>query len=165
MPDRFPNKYGENYWHLYTRPNNLDHTYPKVLIPMTALDTFANISTSEILYADNANMWFVQIPDVDESKLYAIAGVINSTLFSVLARSIANPQDGGYFKFNKQFIEPVPFPTETFLANEDLRLRIADKAGEIEARQHQYTESGEASRNVLRTVLNQLWIQLDSFSL
>jgi hypothetical protein len=162
MPERFPNKYDDNYWHLYTRPNNLEHTYPKVLIPMTALDTFANISTSEFLYADNANMWFVQIPDVDESKLYAIAGVINSTIFSVLARSIANPQDAGYFKFNKQFIEPVPFPTDAFLANENLRTQIANKAREIENRQNQFIVSGDARRVVLKTVINQLWLQLDS---
>jgi len=161
MPVRFPGKYDENYWHLYTRPNNLEHTYPKVLIPMTALDTFANVSVSERLYADNANMWFVQIPDINESKLYALAGIINSTLFSILARSIANPQDAGYFKFNKQFIEPVPFPRERFLDNEVLRNQICDTAKEIETRQNQFAAVGTGKRNVLQSVLHKLWQQLD----
>jgi type I restriction-modification system DNA methylase subunit len=161
MPLKHPDRYTANFWHLYTRPNNLTHIYPKVFIPMTALDTFATLSSSDLLYADNANMWFVQIPEVDESKLYAIGAIINSTLFSVLARSIANPQDAGYFKFNKQFLEPIPFPKDRFLNDEELRGQISDKAKQIVERQYQYAASGTSRKNVIRGVLNQLWSQLD----
>lgn len=162
MPLKHPDRYTENFWHLYTRPNNLTHIYPKVLIPMTALDTFATVSNSEKLYADNANMWFVRIPEVDESKLFALAGVINSTLFSVLARSIANPQDGGYFKFNKQFIEPVPFPVARFLHNTNLREQISIKSKEIIDRQSQFISGGVGRKAALKNVLTLLWDQLDS---
>jgi hypothetical protein len=161
MPMRFPDRYDNNFWHLYTRPNNLEHTYPKVFIPMTALDTFASVSNSDRTYADNANMWFVQIPDVNETKLYAVAAVINSTLFSVLARSIANPQDAGYYKFNKQFLAPVPFPKEHFLSNNQLMHQLSEVAQSISSRQSQYINESEANRTVLRPVLEQIWNQLD----
>ena len=72
---------------------------------MTARDVVASYSPGENgLYMDNANVWFVRIEDGDEHLMKAIAGLMNSTVFSVLAKLKANPQSGGYFKFNKQFI-------------------------------------------------------------
>lgn len=161
MPMKYPEKYTANFWHLYTRPNNLTNISSKVFIPMTALDTFATVSNSERIYADNANMWFVELPVSSEEKLYAVAAIINSILFSVLARSIANPQDGGYFKFNKQFLEPVPFPVENFNNSPELITQLAGISKDIEKRQGQYKESPN-NRTILNSILRQLWNQLDS---
>jgi len=161
MPMKYPEKYSDNFWHLYTRPNNLTNISSKVFIPMTALDTFATVSNSERVYADNANMWFIELPVPSEEKLYAIAAIINSILFSVLARSIANPQDGGYFKFNKQFLEPIPFPVESFNNSPELITRLASISKDIEGRQVQYKQSPN-NRTILSSILRELWNQLDS---
>ncbi len=107
-------------WHLYTRVQNHGATYPKILVPMTALDTFASLTLSDKTYCDNANVFFIDTPNKDETTLYALSAIINSTIYSVLARSIANPQTNGYFKFNKQFLEPVPFPYQNFTDNTKL---------------------------------------------
>lgn len=161
MPIKYPEKYTANFWHLYTRPNNLTNISSKVFIPMTALDTFATVSKSERIYADNANMWFIELPGASEEKLYAVASIINSILFSVLARSIANPQDAGYFKFNKQFLEPIPFPVESFNTSPELITQLAEISKNIEKRQEQYKENPN-NRTILNTILRQLWSQLDS---
>jgi hypothetical protein len=95
---------------------------------MTALDTFASLAVSDRTYCDNANVFFIDTPDKDENSLYALSAVINSTVYSVLARSIANPQTNGYFKFNKQFLAPVPFPLGTFQQNTQLKSRLAKVA-------------------------------------
>ena len=122
----------EDKWHLYTRANNIARNFPKVYIPMTALDTYAAVTFSDKHYCDNANVNYVELPIINEVNLYAFTSIINSTVYSVLARSIANPQSNGYFKFNKQFLEPVPFPGEIFSKREDLKIQLFHISKKIE---------------------------------
>lgn len=152
----------EDCWHHFTRVQNHKAIYPKILIPMTANDTFATITQNPQNYCDNANMFFIDIPDKSETNLYAVAGIINSTVFSVFARSIANPQQNGYFKFNKQFIEPIPFPKEDFEQNPELITEIARLSKRIEKKQHQYRNSTPRQQNIIRNVLNSLWNTLEN---
>lgn len=153
--------YADDKWHLFTRENNHQRIEPKVLIPMTANDTFASITQNPLNYCDNANMFFVDIPNKSENNLYAIASIINSTLFSVCARSIANPQQNGYFKFNKQFIEPIPFPKENYINSEDLVEEIALIGQNIEQLQNQYFSATPRQKNIHRNSLINNWNNLD----
>lgn len=152
---------GDN-WHLFTRANNHQRTYPKVLLPMTANDTFATVTQNPLNYCDNANIFFIDIPDKSENNLFAISGVVNSTLFSVLARSIALSQQNGYFKFNKQFIEPIPFPKENFNTNIALVNEISVLAINIKQTQQQYRGSSPRQKTTLKTLLNTYWNNLDN---
>lgn len=148
-------------WHLYTRVQNHGATYPKILIPMTALDTFASLAFSDKTYCDNANVFFIDSSDKDEDSLYALSAVINSTVYSVLARSIANPQTNGYFKFNKQFLAPVPFPLETFQQNTKLKIRLARVAKRIEELQNRYRTSSPTQQRSISRLLSTQWNSLD----
>jgi type I restriction-modification system DNA methylase subunit len=148
-------------WHLFTRANNHGATYPKVLVPMTALDTFATLSFSNKTYCDNANVFFIDAPAKDENTLYALSAIINSTVYSVLARSIANPQSNGYFKFNKQFLEPVPFPCDSFTKNNDLKTKLAAVAKKIEAVQKSYIVASPSQKKTLTKILKMQWDTLD----
>ena len=148
-------------WHLFTRVQNHGATYPKILIPMTALDTFATLTLSDKLYCDNANVNFIDTPQKDETTLYALSAIINSTIFSVLARSIANPQTNGYFKFNKQFLEPVPFPCDTFAKNIKLKTELANIAKKIQKVQDTYKKSPPVGRRNLEKLLLANWHSLD----
>ncbi|MBD80684.1 MAG: type II deoxyribonuclease [Crocinitomicaceae bacterium] len=153
---------GDENWHLFTRVQNHKAVYPKVLLPMTANDTYATITQNPLNYCDNANMFFIEIPNKSERNLYAVAGIINSTLFSVLARSIALSQQNGYFKFNKQFIEPVPFPQFNFNTNNDLVGEISALANSIEEKQNQYKSASPRQKNTLKNLLETEWNALDS---
>lgn len=148
-------------WHLYTRVQNHGATYPKILVPMTALDTFASLALSDKTYCDNANVFFIDSPDKDEDSLYALSAVINSTVYSVLARSIANPQTNGYFKFNKQFLAPVPFPLETFQQNTQLKSRLARVAKRIGELQNRYRTSSPTQQRSISRLLSTQWSLLD----
>lgn len=161
LSTKFPERYDDEYWHLFTREQNHGATYPKVLLPMTALDTFAMVTFSDQNYCDNVNVNFVAIEDKSETNLYAISGIINSTVFSVLARSIANPQTNGYFKFNKQFIEPVPFPVASFAENEALKQEISEVAKQIESRQYLLLSASPNQRRAYENILRRLWLVLD----
>jgi len=149
-------------WHLFTRANNHQRTYPKVMLPMTANDTYANITFNPLNYCDNANMFFIDIPDKSVTNLFAIAGVVNSTLFSVIARSIALTQQNGYFKFNKQFIEPIPFPQERFKSHPELVADLAKLSHAIQTMQESYIGGSPKQKNILKVSLNKLWNRLDS---
>ena len=158
LPKKFPEKYTDEHWHLFTRVQNHGATYPKILVPMTALDTFATITLSDKTYCDNANVFFIEAPEKDETTLYALSAIINSTIYSVLARSIANPQSNGYFKFNKQFLEPVPFPCQNFTDNIELKTLLAEAAKKIEDLQNKFIGG---SPNQQRTFANLLLTQWD----
>jgi len=153
--------YPGNKWHLFTRENNHQRIEPKILIPMTANDTFASVTQNPLNYCDNANMFFVDIPEKSEKNLYAVASIINSTLFSVCARSIANPQQNGYFKFNKQFIEPIPFPKKHFENNSVLVKEISAIGKNIEQLQSQYLSASPRQKNIYRNSLDNQWYSLD----
>lgn len=161
LPKKFPEKYTDNSWHLFTRVQNHGATYPKVLVPMTALDTFATVTLSDRTYCDNANVFFIDTPEKDENSLYALSAVINSTVYSALARSIANPQSNGYFKFNKQFLEPVPFPVENFRQNTELKSGLARVAKRIDELQNSYIVSSPTQQRSISRLLSTQWNTLD----
>jgi type I restriction-modification system DNA methylase subunit len=148
-------------WHLYTREQNHSATYPKIVIPMTALDTFAAVSLGNKTYCDNANVNFIDTPEKDETTLYALSAIINSTIFSVLARSIANPQANGYFKFNKQFLEPVPFPCFTFVDNPELQIELAKVAKHIEDLGNKLKKASPTQKRTFEGLLKTQWNLLD----
>ena len=99
---------------------------------MTTQEPEAAVVKDENIYCDNANMFFVQIDDITDDRLYALAGIINSTPFAFFAKTIANPQQNGYFKFNKQFLDPVPFPVASYKEMSEKMLAVADIAKKIE---------------------------------
>lgn len=146
-------------WHLYTREQNHGATYRKVVIPMTALDTFATTIFDDRMYCDNANVNFIEVEDKSKPSLYALSAIINSTVFSVLARSIANPQANGYFKFNKQFLEPVPFPCVNFAHNS---VNLFNVAVYIEELQNRYKKTSPVERRTLAMLISRQWEILDN---
>jgi len=164
LPRKFPEKYTGEYWHLFTRVQNHGATYPKIMVPMTALDTFASLTFSDKTYCDNANVFFIEAPEKDDITLYALSAIINSTIYSVLARSIANPQSNGYFKFNKQFLEPVPFPCQSFRDNEEVKGKLADAAKKIETLQNKFLSASPTQKSTYRKMLLAQWEIIDEQS-
>ena len=161
LPQINGNYNSTNYWHLFTRPNNHGAIYSKICVPMTAQYPQAAVVMEKNVYCDNANMFFIQIENHDEKHLYALAAIINSTIFNTLARSIANPQQGGYYKFNKQFLDPVPFPRDAFIkCGKDFE-ELANIAKKIEKTNEQIRNSVGSQISGLKLSLKSLWRKLD----
>lgn len=160
VPDRFPMLNRDENWHLFTRANNHNAVYKKLCVPMTTQNPQAAVVMQEDAYCDNANMFFVQIPEVTDDKLYAMAAVINSTPFAHFAKSIANPQQGGFYKFNKQFLDPVPFPRDEFHTFGDRMLRLAAVARRIEETNTAIT-TNISSAPRFYPLLNNYWKEVD----
>lgn len=155
---------GDARWHLYTRRQNIEATNPKILVPMTALDTYASLTFSDRVYLDNANVNFIDPPEYDADTLYALSAVINSTIFSVLARSMAGSALGGYYKLNKQFLAPIPFPVDEFSKNIQLKKALSDAARRIEKMQADYKSASPSQKPSLEKLLLLLWRKLDEYS-
>jgi len=161
LPEKNSSYDKKEHWHLFTRANNHGAIYQKICVPMTAQYPQAAIILDKHVYCDNANMFFIQIEPIDETRLYALAAIINSTIFNAFARAIANPQRGGYFKFNKQFLDPVPVPAKAFLAcNRDMK-KLANIAKKIEQTNEQIKASIGGKTSGLELSLKKLWRELD----
>lgn len=161
FPQKNPGSNADEYWHLFTRANNHGAVYQKLCVPMTAQYPQASVVLDKHVYCDNANMFFIQIENIDETRLYALAGIINSTIFNTFARSIANPQRGGYYKFNKQFLDPVPVPKQAFLeCNKDIK-KLAGIAKKIEETNEKIRNNPYGQTSGLELSLGNLWTQLD----
>ena len=91
----------------------------------------------------------------------AITCVVNSTIFSVLGKSGANPQAGGYYKFNKQFLAPIPFPSSKLINNSPAVTELSSLYDDIVELQQQYTRSSRAVREMLSHTLRAKWNMLD----
>lgn len=149
------------HWHLFTRANNHGAAYQKLCVPMTAQYPQASVVLDKHIYCDNANMFFIQLRNIDETHLYALAAIINSTIFNTFARSIANPQQGGYYKFNKQFLDPVPVPRDALLGNSRRISRLANVARHIEQTNEQIRNAVGGQTSGLLSALRALWSELD----
>lgn len=155
----------KEHWHLYTRANNHAAIYQKICVPMTAKYPRAAVVLDKNVYCDNANMFFIQVDDVSETRLYALAAIINSTIFNTFARSVANPQSGGYYKFNKQFLDPIPVPRDAFLKENKDIVKLAGIARRIEKTNEQLKISIGGQTSGLELSLQMLWKQLDELCL
>lgn len=161
LPEKNKSYNAAEHWHLFTRANNHGAVYKKLAVPMTAQYPQAAVITDSHVYCDNANMFFVQVPDMTEEKLYALSAIINSTIFCAFARSIANPQQGGYYKFNKQFLNPVPVPKDAFIECKPQVKRLAKIAKRIEETNEQIRTSIGGQTTGLENSLKLLWSELD----
>lgn len=161
VPERDSSYNADEYWHLFTRANNHGAVYTKLCVPMTAQYPQASVILDKNIYCDNANMFFVQLNNIDETHLYALAAIINSTIFNTFARSIANPQQGGYYKFNKQFLDPVPVPREEFLRGGRRIAKLANVARRIERTNEQLRNAVGGQKSGLENALRTLWSELD----
>lgn len=151
------------YWHTFTREHNHEMFCDnKIVIPMTAKDTFATYITDFPVYMDNSNVWFITINESTEKLMKAVTCIINSTIFSTLAKCGANPQRGGYYKFNKQFIEPIPLPIDNIKSEEceDFE-EIYDK---LIGLQNKYIEASVNQKTYLYDTLKREWNKLDELS-
>lgn len=149
-------------WHLYTRESHLEKNYPKVVVPMTSNDLYASVVQNDFYYCDNSNVNYTDLPDKSEESLYAVASIFNSAIFSVLVRAIANKQDNGYYKMNKQYIDPVLFPAYIFDGNKKLVKQLAKIGKTIEQLQSDYHYSSPRQQKQILGELNDLWKTLDS---
>ena len=91
----------------------------------------------------------------------SVTCIINSTIFSVLGKSGANPQSGGYYKFNKQFLMPIPFPIERINENSEPVSILARLYSEISNLQERYFSSTSNTKKVIAGQLNKKWLDLD----
>ena len=113
------------------------------------------------VYMDNSNVWFITVEDASDDIMKAITCIINSTVFSVLAKAGANPQLNNYYKFNKQFLEPVPFPVEMLYSGKNVE-DLANLYNDISQIQNIYLNSTFVSRVNIAEHLNERWSRLDS---
>lgn len=161
VPELSPMLDRDEYWHLFTRVNNHNAVYKKICVPMTAQNPQASVVMQENVYCDNANMFFIQIPEITDNKLYAMAAIINSTPFAYFAKSIANPQQGDFYKFNKQFLDPIPFPCNEYKIFGNRMRQLVNVARRIEETNTAIaTNVSSASR--LYPLLNNLWKEIDN---
>ena len=152
----------DEYWHRFTREHNHE-TYrnDKIIFPMTAKDTIATYSFGDGVYMDNANVWFIKIDNANISLKKAVCAMINSTVFSVLSKAKANPQSGGYYKLNKQFLLPVPFPSERLHSSQDAISNLALVGDEISQLQEDYLSATPNNREVIGGIIDNKWRELD----
>lgn len=150
------------YWHTYTREHNHESfENRKIVIPMTSKDTFATYEGENGFYMDNANVWFITIDEGNDSEYKAITMIINSTIFSVFAKSGANPQSGGYYKFNKQFLTPVPFPNDRLSAGDEIVQELAKLYDNLVNLTEQYNDAGRQNKDYFMRILIQKWDDVD----
>ena len=150
-------------WYAFTREHN--HTLyfvPKIILPMTALDTIATYVSDKGLYMDNSNVWFITVDGADDSFMKALASLINSTVFSVLAKSGANPQLNGYYKLNKQFLRPIPMPIKKMQEKKHIQT-LSVFYDEILELQNKYLSAFGSKKENLGSVLESKWDSLDDY--
>jgi len=161
QPDRTKGLERDEYWHVYTRESHLEDEARKVCVPMTSKEPVATYLRNRKVYCDNANMFYLRFDNETEERMYAIAAIINSTPFSTMARMYANPQQNGYFKFSRQFLNPVPFPCEAFRRNTSDIRELAKFGQSLNEIMQRIAAAPIGSRGNLKTLLQHNFNRID----
>ena len=150
------------YWHTYTREHNHDSfESSKIIIPMTTKETYATFNDKQGLYMDNSNVWFIKCEGDDEVIMKALTMIINSTIFSVFAKCGANQASNGYYKFNKQFIEPVPLPNKKLTALNETVKHLASLYDELKDLLSEYVKATTNDKLIYKGVMELKWKEID----
>lgn len=150
------------YWHTYTREHNHDSfESPKIIFPMTAKETYATFVEDMGLYMDNSNVWFLNYCGSNRTVMKALTMIINSTLFSVFGKSGANPASNGYYKFNKQFIEPIPLPNTKISPSNSFIKKLAGLYDEIKSLLDEYDEANLIDKKFYKGMMEAKWQAVD----
>lgn len=151
-----------DYWHTYTREHNHDSfESPKIVIPMTTKETYATFEEKKGLYMDNSNVWFINHKDNNVVIMKALTMIINSTIFSVFAKCGANQASNGYYKFNKQFIEPVPLPNKKLTASNKTVKALVSLYDELKALLSEYEKATVNDKLIYKGVMESRWQEVD----
>ncbi len=153
-----------NRWHLYTYKKNIvSQAVPKVLFPSTIIDTVATFDESGSFYQDNVRVNSLVIENASNELYWAITAVFNSSLFNCLAKVTTSALQEGHVQFNKQFVDPIPFPLEVIEENSDLRSRLSRLAKEIDTLTQQLVlRNSSAKLAALKQSLSSKWEKLDA---
>ncbi|MCA9694503.1 MAG: Eco57I restriction-modification methylase domain-containing protein, partial [Myxococcales bacterium] len=147
---------GAGRWHLYRYPKNLDQARPRVLTPMTIEDPIATVDLAGAVFQDNVNVNALVV-DGDAALLKALCVVINSSLFSALARHEAGMNASGWRKLNRQYLARVPLPLPRLRRR---RRRLAALADELTGLQAAWIDG--ATRADTEVALARAWQQVDA---
>ena len=161
ITDKVKHNSGE-YWHTYTREHNHDSfESAKIIVPMTTKETYATFVSDRGLYMDNSNVWFLNYRGSNAKVMKALTMIINSTLFSVFGKCGANPASNGYYKFNKQFLEPIPLPNRQISPSNDYIKQLARLYDEVKALLEEYDKANENDRKSYRNMMESKWQAVD----
>ena len=161
ITDKVKHNNGE-YWHTYTREHNHDSfESAKIIVPMTTKETYATFVSDRGLYMDNSNVWFLNYRGSNAKVMKALTMLINSTLFSVFGKCGANPASNGYYKFNKQFLEPIPLPNRQISPSNDYIKQLARLYDEVKALLEEYDKANENDRKSYRNMMESKWQAVD----
>lgn len=150
------------YWATYTREHNHESfNSAKIIIPMTTKETYASFENQKGLYMDNSNVWFINYDGNDSTVMKALTMIINSTVFSVFAKCGANQASNGYYKFNKQFIEPVPLPENKIVSTNKSIINLAKLYDEMRELLAEYEKALEKDRIIYKGVMESKWAEID----
>lgn len=148
-------------WHTFTREHNQNlYWKKKVIIPMTSKCVAASFYDNGGIFVDNANVWYV-VDSKDRSDVLKIVSLIlNSRIFDAFAKAKANPQANDYFKFNKQFLEPVPFPDVASISQSKKKslLVLYEQAKTKEA---EYLTCSHFSKENVQLSIEEIWKKID----
>ena len=151
-----------DYWHTYTREHNHDSfDSAKIIIPMTTKETYATFENKQGLYMDNSNVWFINYKGDNALIMKAITMIINSTIFSVFAKCGANQASNGYYKFNKQFIEPVPLPNNKIKASNKIIKSLSSLYDDMKALLSEYEKATVNDKLLYKGVMESKWKEVD----
>lgn len=73
----------------------------------------------------------------------------------------ANPQANGYYKFNKQFLAPIPFPTNALLASVAKQKKLSALVDEIGKLENRYLQTTANRQELFAQQLAARWEELD----
>lgn len=151
------------YWHTYTREHNHDSfDSAKIIIPMTTKEIYATFENEQGFYMDNSNVWFVNHKDNDEIVMKALTMIFNSNIFSVFAKCGANPASGGYYKFNKQFISPVPLPNKKLNSSDVTIKKLASLYDELKDLLREYEKATANHKLMYKGYMESKWKCVDN---
>ncbi len=120
-------------WHSFSRPQNLD-LFPleKVITPFNSFTASFALDEGGIYFtAGVAGGYGIRLKEGVQLNMVYLLGVLNSSLVGdFLLRKISTPLRGGYYSYEKRFIERLPIKIPSAIESGDVAQMIESAAAE-----------------------------------
>jgi len=147
LESRERGKWKNKRWYAFGRSQNLSEMeQKKILTPSIAKSASFTLDSSDFYYfvgsgGGGGGGYGVTLRSSEQMAYEYILGLLNSKLLDLFLKSFSSPFSGGYYAYNRQYIEQLPIRTINFADPGDKTLhdrivKLVDRMLELSKKKH-----------------------------
>jgi hypothetical protein len=155
LESRERGKWKNERWYAFGRSQNLSEMeQKKILTPSIAKSASFTLDSTDFYYfvgsgGGGGGGYGITLKPDEKMAYQYVLGLLNSRLLDAHLKSLTSPFSGGYYAYNRQYIEqlpirPINFSNPADKARHDRMVALVERMLELNKKKHSFPQSGIA---------------------